>query len=179
MDLVIWPSPKTPLYKVSRKFDEDPTTGFLNSYCVVLEKSGLTDSDFLTKFEWKILRAKLRPQFHVIILDSTLVTAENKNLLSQTCVCASDFVATHPMKYVIFYDLINYQDCAEVEHAFHLNHRIRSQSESLSSFVRLHAHSGPPLQPQFVAEKLNLAGLNQLATAITHLVNQVVSGLND
>jgi len=179
MDLVIWPSPRIPLSRVLQKFNEDPATGFLNNYHVIFEKLDLTHPEFLTKIEWKILEAKLRPQFHLIVLDNTLITLENKTLLAQVCACTTEFVATHPMKYVIFYDLVNYYDCTMIEDAFYLNHKIRNQIEPLSSFARLHAHSGPPLQTLFENDTLNLTGLVQLATAIVHLVNQVVGSLND
>jgi len=180
MDLVIWPSPNVNLASVPHILAEDPTTTYLNDFAVEVTNTGVTNLDFLQTFAWMILEAKLRPQIHIVILDNTLTNKNNQASIFKNCACAIDFVSTHPMKYVIFYDLVNFQNGATMDSAVHLSCKLRIQTDPLSSFARLHVHQGHPLHPDVdPTGLLSHDGLVKLARAIIRLTHQTISRLND
>ena len=180
MDLVIWPSPNIPLASVSHILAEDPTSVYLNNFNVEVTQIGVTNPEFLQTFAWMILEAKLRPQMHIVLLDNALTNKNNQASLFKSCACAIDFVSTHPMKYIIFYDLVNFQTGATLDSAVHLSSKLRIQTESLSSFARLHVHQGHPLHPDIAPTGLlGYDGLVKLARSIIHLTHQTLAKLND
>jgi hypothetical protein len=181
MDVIVWPSKNTSVSQVSHILNENPSTGYLNEFNTEVRGIEISDPDFLVEFQWSILEAKMRPQFHVVILDNNLVTRKNLQKQFQICACAIDFVSTHPMKYVIFYDLVNFKNVKAMDSSMTLSCKIRRQTENLSSFARLHTHLGPSFQSHFSTANdiLDQSGLKILAKSIIHLVNQILSKLND
>ena len=181
MDVIIWPSKNTSLSRVPHVLLENPTTKLLNEFNTEVTEVEVNDPDFLIEFQWSILEAKMRPQFHIVLLDNNLYNGLNYHKFFKMCACAIDFVSTHPMKYVIFYDLINFKTVEAMESAMNLSYKIKRQIENLSSFARLHTHLGPSLQPHFSRTNLSLdqSGLKILAESIIHLVNQILTRLND
>ena len=180
MDLVIWSSSNIKLATVPHVLAEDPTTELLNDFSFEITKTEVSDVNFLPKFAWMILKAQLRPQMHVVLLDSNRITKNNQAAIFKSCACAIDFVSSHPMKYVIFYDLINHKGGESMNSALQLSHKLQLQTENLSSFARLHTHQGHPLQPDLSKNgQLNYDGLVKLAKSIIHLTHQVLAKLND
>ena len=174
MDLVIWSSSNIHLENV---ISELPKKSSVNMKVASVE---VTNPDFLKKFAWMILEAKLRPQMHIVILDNNKLLLDNKTEIFKVCVCALDYILTHPMKYLIFYDLVNFRNSATMDSAMHLTHKLQMQTETLSSFARVHTHQGHPLHPNTDCNLiLSHSGLVLLAQSILHLTDQVLSKLND
>ena len=176
MDVIIWPSKNTSLSKVIHVLQENPATELLNEFSTEVTKVEVNDPDFLIEFQWSILVAKLRPQFHLVILDNNIIDRENFQKFFKICSCAIDFASTHPMKYVIFYDLLNFKTLEAMDIAMSLNSKLKYQIENLSPFARIHTHLGPSLQPHFsrTDHSLDQSGLKVLAKSIIHLVNQII-----
>ena len=80
------------------------------------------------------------------------------------------------MKYVIFYDLLNFKTLEAMDIAMTLNSKLKHQIENLSPFARIHTHLGPSLQPHFsrTDHPLDQSGLKVLAKSIVHLVNHII-----
>jgi len=180
MDLVIWPSRNVNLSSVTHILAEDPASGLLNDFAVEVETIGVTEPRFLQKFAWGILEARLRPQIHIVLLDNNFINKNNQAEIFHVCACAIDFVSTHPMKYVIFYDLVNFNSGTTMDSAIQLSHKLRLQTENLTSFARLHVHLGRPLHPDSSPSGVvNHHGLKRLARGLIQLTNQTLSKLND
>ncbi len=180
MDLIIWPSRSIDLLAVSPVLAEDPVTGFLNNFTVNVRKVGITRPTFLQEFAWEIIEARIRPQIHIVLLDNNEISKNNQSELFKVCACAIDFVSTHPMKFVIFYDLVNFNSGSTMDSAMQLSYKLRLQTENLSSFARLHVHLGEPLHPDSSPSgALNQEGLAKLARSLILVTNQILQRLND
>ena len=180
MDLVIWSSSKIKLSTVPHILAEDPITELLNDFSFEITKTEVSDVNFLSKFAWMILRAQLRPQMHIVLLDNNCITKNNQASIFKSCACAIDFVSSHPMKYVVFYDLINYNGRVSMHSALQLSHKLQHQTENLSSFARLHTHQGDPLHTDLSKNgQLSHEGLVKLAKSIIHFTHQMLAKLND
>ena len=177
MDLIIWPSSYLPLQNVLPEFT-DPK--LMHHFNVEVSNSEITSPEFLAQFAWTILMAKFRPQIHVILIDNNKCSLANKVDIFKNCVCALDFVSTHPMKYLVFYDLVNFNSNTNMDIAMHLSYKLQKQTEVLSSFARVHIHQGHPLHHDTDGNQLlSNPGLVKLAHSILHLACQIVSKIND
>ena len=177
IDLIIWPSSYIPLQNVLSEIIE---TKLHHDFNVEVIDSEIANPDFLMRFAWTILAAKLRPQIHVILIDNNKLSFANKINIFKNCTCALDFVSTHPMKYLVFYDLVNFNNSPRMDMAMHLSYKLQKQTENLSSFARVHIHQGHQLHPDTdFNQVLNHNGLVKLAQSILHLACQIISKIND
>jgi hypothetical protein len=178
-EVVIWTPRRFDFDLSANTLYENPKNGFLHNYEIKIKRTSLTSGDFLLNLEWDILEARLKPQCHIVIIDSKNLTHCPTEWVNKVCSCAISFTITHPMKYLVFYD----PDCAlsneEIEATLTFNQFLNQQISNLDSYVKLVSHSGASLTPKFTSNgQLGPPGMKQLARGIMMKVHEIF-GSND
>ena len=174
VEIVLWTTPRLNFDKAGNVLYEEPDSKFIHNYGVSIKHIAFTDSNFLLEFAFQTIEAKVRPQCHVILLDSRDVVLAPIDLLQKLSACLIAFTITHPMKYLIFYDLANHKTINEINQITLLTHFIESQSINLNYYVSATRHSGGSLAAQIREDgHMDILGMKILTKAIIHQVNSI------
>ena len=182
MEVIIWAPSYLNLTSVYQTLNENPLADppVLNEFNVQIREVPASDVKFLWQFTWEVIRANIRPQIHIVLLDGNVMDRNNWEMISQQCACAAQTVSCQPMKYVVFYDLNNCTLQALSDYVPLVKYKIKSFITQLSSFARLQTHQGRPIQPSSDSGMLtDRAGLLELAKNLIQLVYLVIQQLND
>jgi hypothetical protein len=169
-EIVIWTNSRIPFGNTGNVLNEDPNTGLLHNFTVSEKATSISCPDFLLKFQWEILDARIKPQCHVIIIDSKEISGCLPDTLQKICACSIAFVLAHPMKFVVFYDVLNFSTTAELNNSATFHQALEAQTFGLSSFVRIHRHQGIPLETTFKKNQIKPEGAKILARSVLETV---------
>ena len=174
VEIVFWTTPKLNFDKAGNVLYEEPDTQFLHNYGISIRKVAFTDPKFLLEFAFQGIEAKVRPQCHVVLLDSRDIVLAPIEELQKLSACAIAFTITHPMKYLMFYDLANHKTVQEINQITLLTHFIESQSLNLNYYVSANRHSGSSLAAQIRHDgQMDIQGMQILTKSIIRQVNNV------
>jgi len=174
VEIVLWTTPKICFDKAGNTLYEEPDAKFLHNYGIAVKNKAFTDPDFLLEFAFQTIEARVRPQCHVILIDSRDIVLASIDVLQKLSACVIAFTITHPMKYLIFYDLANHRTSEEVNQITLLNHFVQSQSINLNFYVTAARHSGGPLTVNTRSDgQIDISGMKILTKSIIRQVNNI------
>ncbi len=181
MEVIIWTPSYLNLASISQTLNENPLADppMLNEFKVQIRETPVSDVKFLWQFSWEVIKAGIRPQVHIVLLDGNIINRDNWEMISQQCACAAQTVSCQPMKYVAFYDLNNCTLQALSDYVPLVRYKIKNFITQLSSFARLQIHQGQIVQFPDSGMLFDRAGLVELAKNLVQLVYHVLRQLND
>ena len=174
-EIVIWSNARIKFDLAGNTLFEDPQTGFLHDYKIVNKDFSTIDEEFLFNFEWEILEAKLTPQCHIVLIDSQDVVRLSHEFLQKICACLIAFVVAHPMKVLVFYDILNFKTSDELTHIAQFHLTLETQISGLYSFVRVHKHQGISLESSFKRGQMIQSGVKNLARALLLVASEILT----
>ena len=173
-EIVIWSSARINFDLAGNTLFEDPKTTFLHDFKVVNKEFSNIDEEFLLNFEWEVLEARLVPQCHIVIIDSQDIVRLSPEFLQKVCACLIAFVLAHPMKVLVFYDILNFKTSDELNHIVKFHQTLESQTIGLYSFVRIHRHQGASLESAFKRGQMIQSGVKNLTRSLLLVAFEVL-----
>jgi hypothetical protein len=174
VEIVLWTTPNLPFDKAGSTLYENPKNGFMHNFNVTIKNTSLTDPNFLLDYEWDIIGAKVRPQCHIVLVDGRDLVKLPSELIQRVCACVIDFTVSHPMKYVIFYDILSFTNPDESAHSTVLYEFIEAQSYGLASYAKPHRHLGAPFDTTLTPNgNLDSFSMKVLARSILIQVHEI------
>jgi len=163
-ELIIWASDNFDFKKAGNTLFEDPRTNFLHDFNVSSRTLPITNVEFLREFEWEVLDAGVKPQCHVIILDSREVAEANLIAVQKVCACAISFVTTRPMKFLLFYDIQSQSTIEQTTQGALLYHYIYEHTVQMPLYSRVLLHEGTPVSDRYLANgQMGASGIKIIA----------------
>jgi hypothetical protein len=176
MEVIIWTNKRINLSLVEEVFQENPITKRLNEFSVEIRTGDRYDAQFFLSFSSSVVEARMRPQYHLIVLDSVLTENNSIATLINVFTCAMDQIKNHHMKFLTFFDLKTVPKPGNLPKMRYVVHAIQTLTDISPQTVRYKEYAGQPLSFGSNPE----GGLTRLVLTILarSMVHQIRSDMN-